>query len=190
MQTTTDAGSRQRIQEAIDVLRYKDVRSTTYERLWLTWEADALVQDLPQPRQLGQGLTYLLDHISLPVSAHDLLVGRISEQVPDEEQDLFPLLVRSTLKMAELIHGLKQDHERLDQAWRDIAPMLAQPSHIGDPQQFTVLANNFAELYRDHIAKENEELLDRAQHMLSSEQLKKIGKAMKERRQRPAEEDW
>ena len=108
----------------------------------------------------------------------------------DEEQDLFPLLVRSTLKMAELIHGLKQDHERLDQAWRDIAPMLAQPSHIGDPQQFTVLANNFAELYRDHIAKENEELLDRAQHMLSSEQLKKIGKAMKERRQRPAQNDW
>ena len=89
MQNTTDVGSRQRIAEAIDTLRHKDVRSTTYERLRLTWEADALVQGLPQPKQLGEGLAFLLDRISLPVRAHDLLVGRISEQLLDEDQERF-----------------------------------------------------------------------------------------------------
>jgi formate C-acetyltransferase len=85
----TGIGSRRRIDEAIDALRYKDVRSTTFERLVLTCEADTLVRELPQPLQLGEGLYYLLDRISLPVSPDDLILGRISEQVLDEGQELF-----------------------------------------------------------------------------------------------------
>jgi formate C-acetyltransferase len=87
--TAQDTGSRQRIDEAIDALRHKDVRSTTFERLVLTCEADALVQGLPQPRQLGEGLYYLLDRISLPTLPDDLILGRISEQIPDEDQERF-----------------------------------------------------------------------------------------------------
>ncbi|HJN49428.1 MAG: pyruvate formate lyase family protein [Pseudomonadales bacterium] len=73
-----------RVDEAIDMLRYKPVSSTTLERIRVTRRADERVSGLPQPLQLGEGLNYLLDHIAVPVSANDLLVGRIEEEVPDE----------------------------------------------------------------------------------------------------------
>ena len=77
------------IHEALDVLRFKDVRSTTLERLRVTWEADARVQGLPQPLQLGQGLYHLLDQVPVPVAAHDLLLGRMPERVPNEQEEAF-----------------------------------------------------------------------------------------------------
>ena len=77
------------VREAIDALRHKDVRSTTLERLRITWEADACVAGLSQPLQLGEGLYYLLDRIAVPVSTHDIILGRISEEVPDEEGEAF-----------------------------------------------------------------------------------------------------
>ncbi len=78
-----------RIDEAIDSLRHKDVRSTTLQRLRLTREADERVQGLPQPVQLGEGLFYLLDRIPVPVEPHDLLLGRMPEKVPDPEGERF-----------------------------------------------------------------------------------------------------
>jgi len=77
------------VEEAISVLRYKDVRSTTLERVRRTWEADLRVTNLPQPLQLGEGLYHLLDHIAVPVSSHDRILGRISEEVPDTEGEQF-----------------------------------------------------------------------------------------------------
>ncbi|NOZ23321.1 MAG: hypothetical protein GXP25_19785 [Planctomycetes bacterium] len=74
-----------RVQETIDALRCKDVRSSTLERLRLTVEADAHVDGMPQPLQLGHGLNFLLERISLPVTQDDLLVGRITEVIPDDE---------------------------------------------------------------------------------------------------------
>jgi len=67
----------------------KDVRSTTLERLRKTREADLHVQGLPQPLQLGEGLYHLLDHIDLPVEPDDLILGRILEEIPDEEGEAF-----------------------------------------------------------------------------------------------------
>ena len=67
----------------------KDVRSTTLERLRKTLEADLHVTGLPQPLQLGEGLYHLLDHIEVPVDPQDLLVGRILEEVPDDEGEAF-----------------------------------------------------------------------------------------------------
>lgn len=81
--------ARCRVDEALESLRHKEVRSTTLERLRLTRQADALVQGLPQPLQLGEGLYDLLDRIALPLSPHDLLLGRIAEEVPDEEGEAF-----------------------------------------------------------------------------------------------------
>ncbi len=80
-----DAARRARIDEALDVLRNKDVRSTTLERLKRTRDADAHVRDRPQPLQLGEGFRHLLEHITVPVASHDLLLGRILEEVPDDE---------------------------------------------------------------------------------------------------------
>jgi pyruvate-formate lyase len=77
------------IDEALDALRFKDVRSTTLERLWVTWEADARVQGLSQPLQLGEGLYDLLNRVPVPVAAHDLLLGRMPERVPDAAEEAF-----------------------------------------------------------------------------------------------------
>jgi formate C-acetyltransferase len=70
-------------------LTYKEIRSTTLERLRKTREADLHVGGLAQPLQLGEGLYHLLDHIDVPVAAGDLLVGRIGEEVPDVEGEAF-----------------------------------------------------------------------------------------------------
>ena len=75
--------------EAINCLRYKAIRCTTFHRLCITREADQRVQGLPQPRQLSEGLYYLLDRIPVPVETHDLLVGRIPERLPDESEEQF-----------------------------------------------------------------------------------------------------
>jgi hypothetical protein len=85
--------SRRRIAEAVCILREKDVRSATMERLRLSWEADAFVRGLPQQLQMGEGLYYLLDQISVPVFPDDLILGRITEEVPDADGEV--LLQRS-----------------------------------------------------------------------------------------------
>jgi len=76
--------SNARVREAVDDLTFKDVRSTTLERIRLTLEADDHVRGLPQPRQLGEGLQYLLERISTPLEPHDLIAGRVAEEIPDE----------------------------------------------------------------------------------------------------------
>jgi len=86
--TQTGPGESRR-REAIDSLRYKHVRSTTLERLRLTRQADEGLGQQPQPLQLGEGLYYLLERISLPLDPHDLLLGRISEEVPDAVGEAF-----------------------------------------------------------------------------------------------------
>ena len=73
--------------EAIGSLWSKDVRSTTLERIRLTDEADELVRGLSQPLLLGAGLAYILRNIALPLETHDLLVGRMTEVVPDEAEE-------------------------------------------------------------------------------------------------------
>ena len=75
--------SRRRVDEAVTVLRFKDVHSTTLERLKITRDADARVVGLPQPLKLGEGLYHILDRIAVPVLPDDLIVGRILEEVPD-----------------------------------------------------------------------------------------------------------
>lgn len=76
--------------EAIDALTKKPVKSTTLERIRLfTYADEHVVCGLPQPLQYGLGLKYVLEHISLPLKPYDLILGRISEEVPDEEGERF-----------------------------------------------------------------------------------------------------
>lgn len=104
----------------------------------------------------------------------------------DEEQDLFPRLARQSLKLADRVHRLRQDHARMDGLWLQLGPLLAVPSRITDLDAFAALVAEFAALYRDHIASENSEVLELAEHILSSDELKKLGQQMAERRGRPA----
>lgn len=101
----------------------------------------------------------------------------------DEEQDLFPMLVRTSLKIAETIHHLKQDHQRMETLWQELEPLLTGIEKIESPAQFTITATEFAQLYRSHIERENEFILSTAQHLLSAQQLNKLGRAMADRRQ-------
>lgn len=107
----------------------------------------------------------------------------------DEEQDVFPRVLRSSAEMADVVHRLRQDHEQIDAAWNDLGPMLADPRHIGDTEQFAALVDRFCTLYREHIKSEEDEFFDRVQHLLNSDELKKIGKSMQERRQPKAQDD-
>jgi len=100
----------------------------------------------------------------------------------DEEQDIFPRLVRQSLKLAETIHALKKQHEELDAAWRAVEPYLERPGDIEDAAEFRRLAQTMSDAYRAHIETEENDLLEIASHILSSDDLKQIGYAMAERR--------
>ena len=100
----------------------------------------------------------------------------------DEEQDVFPRLARQSLKLADLVHTLKLEHEQLEALWAKLSPLLAKPASIEDVNSFQALAERFADAYRTHVRKENSELLEMAQHIFSSDELMQIGRAMAERR--------
>ena len=42
----------------------------------------------------------------------------------DEEQDLFPKLSQQSMKIAELVFGLRKEHQQLDALWNELAPVL------------------------------------------------------------------
>jgi hemerythrin-like domain-containing protein len=100
----------------------------------------------------------------------------------DEEQDLFPRLARQSLKLADLVHRLRQDHAQMETLWRQLEPQLARPAQITDLDAFAALVADFAAAYRSHIARENEDLLEMARHILGSGELKALGQKMAERR--------
>jgi len=100
----------------------------------------------------------------------------------DEEKDLFPLLNGQSLKLAELIFKLKQDHQALDTLWQQLAGDLKQGSALAENPDFAGHVAQFCAAYREHIDIENRELLFLAQHSLSSRQLEDIGRSMAKRR--------
>lgn len=100
----------------------------------------------------------------------------------DEEQDLFPMLNNQSLKLADIIYRLKQDHEKLDQLWQSLASELNKPATLAEDQNFAEHAQAYCAACRAHITVENKELLGMAQHILSSRQLEDLGKAMARRR--------
>ena len=100
----------------------------------------------------------------------------------DEEIDLFPLLQRQSLKLADLVYSLKQEHPQLDAAWAHLDPDLRRLDHVVDLDAFPGKVTDLCNRYRAHIKRENNELLDIAQHILSSKQQKAMGEAMAKRR--------
>lgn len=100
----------------------------------------------------------------------------------DEEQDLFPLLNGQSLKLADIIYKLKQDHQQLDKRWQQLAADLKQTSTLADNPDFAEHVAQFCHAYHEHIDKENRELLFMAQHSLSTHQLEDLGRAMARRR--------
>jgi hemerythrin-like domain-containing protein len=100
----------------------------------------------------------------------------------DEELDLFPLLQRQSLKLADLVYSLKQEHPQIEDAWSRLEPDLRRLNQMEDLDAFASKAADFCSRCRAHIKRENDELLTLAQHSLSSKQQQAMGEAMAERR--------
>jgi len=134
-------------------------------------------------------LTALLDSNSLDADAREAArnISRYFSQSAalhhrDEEQDLFPRINRQSLKIADLVYTLKKEHETLDALWEHVAPELKSLPDDGFSAGFKQAAGEFSTLCRQHIARENRELLPLAGNSLSQQTLREIGESMAKRR--------
>ncbi len=100
----------------------------------------------------------------------------------DDEEDLFPRLNRQSLKIAELVHVLKKEHEQLETLWGALSPDLKRLPGEGFSKEFTSAADDFCSLYRQHIERENMEFLPLVANSLSQQELTEIGESMAVRR--------
>jgi hemerythrin-like domain-containing protein len=100
----------------------------------------------------------------------------------DEEEDLFPLLQHQSLKLADMIFRLQQEHEQLAVLWNSLATIFRKPGDLEENTDFPAQLQQFCELYRAHIKFENEDVLAMAQHIISQRQLEELGDAMARRR--------
>ena len=105
----------------------------------------------------------------------------------DEERDLFPALLESmagsdAVCLRELTTSLCSDHRRLEQRWAALRQRLL---HIATGATSTLACADvpgFVQLYEQHIAREEAELLPMAARLLSDAELDRIGVAMRRRR--------
>jgi len=100
----------------------------------------------------------------------------------DKEQNLFPIVNRQSLKLADIIYRLKREHDELTSTWNRIQGDLKTPAALQDNKAFATQVEKFCSGYRQHIAYETRELLGIAQHILSQRQLEELGDAMARRR--------
>ena len=100
----------------------------------------------------------------------------------DEEEDLFPRLNRQSLRIAELIQDLKQEHTRLDQLWEVMVTELKSLPGNGFSDDFLQANRDFCTLSRQHVNRENMEFLPLAASSLSQLDLGEIGESMAARR--------
>ena len=105
----------------------------------------------------------------------------------DEEQDLFPALLESmagsdAIGLRELTAALCNDHRTLERRWAGLHQQLSQVAegHAAPLDDNDVAG--FVQLYEQHIAREEAELLPTAARLLSDAELDRIGRAMRIRR--------
>jgi hemerythrin-like domain-containing protein len=109
----------------------------------------------------------------------------------DEEQSLFPLLRESTRQdvqsALETVESLEHDHAAADQSHAEIDRIYVRWLDAGslDAAQTAHLAQvlrDLREMYRKHIAVEDQQVFPLAGKVLNEQQLAKIGKEMADRR--------
>lgn len=105
----------------------------------------------------------------------------------DEEDDLFPALIRHQPATAEAVHALEQDHlraARLHAVVDQIAEQWIRDGVLGEGavKELKQALDDLALLYGEHIRTEETELFPRASQVLQAEELDAIGRRMAERR--------
>jgi len=105
----------------------------------------------------------------------------------DEEQDLFPALLASmagsdAVCLRELTEALCNDHRFLEQRWAALRQRLSLVAEGAASTLEDADVAGFAQLYAQHIIREEAELLPMAARLLSDGELDRIGRAMRIRR--------
>jgi hemerythrin-like domain-containing protein len=106
----------------------------------------------------------------------------------DEEESLFPLL-RPKLAAQDLsyLDGLEQQHDEAEAAYADLRRILTRISSQPDPgpelvAEYRAAAEHLREIYRAHIASEDEVLTGIARRTLSEADLEQLSDEMRRRR--------
>lgn len=105
----------------------------------------------------------------------------------DEEEDLFPALLRSApdaelARLRALIDVLLGQHRELERIWGKLRSKLEDIGLETKPGLDADEVGRMVELYRSHIAREESELLPLAARLLGDTQLDTVGRAMRLRR--------
>ncbi|MGH8588380.1 MAG: hemerythrin domain-containing protein, partial [Gammaproteobacteria bacterium] len=75
----------------------------------------------------------------------------------DEERALFPRIVNCSFLIDGMIERLALDHDEIEAAWGELAPLLRHPEDIANPKRLSQVAHPFEKLLREHIVRENED---------------------------------
>jgi Hemerythrin HHE cation binding domain len=105
----------------------------------------------------------------------------------DEEHDLFPALLESmagsdAVCLRELTTALCTDHRALEARWRALRQVLERVAAGVATLLAAADVQGFVDLYAQHIAREESELLPMAARLLSDAELDRVGLAMRARR--------
>ncbi|HQR03465.1 MAG: hemerythrin domain-containing protein [Proteobacteria bacterium] len=110
------------------------------------------------------------------------IAGRFHHE--DEEVNLFPLLMerRQDSATLQLCSELEADHARLNALWLALREQLDKIAGGGSAALDADLVSRFSQGYREHIARENTEVLPLAQRLLTAADIKALSLAMSGRR--------
>ena len=100
----------------------------------------------------------------------------------DEEQSLFPRLVAAAPDARELVRHLEREHVTLAARWARLRPLLSAIVARGGAFLPVKDVDAFRAAYAAHIAREEGELLPRAEQVLATKDLAAIGAEMAARR--------
>jgi hemerythrin-like domain-containing protein len=101
----------------------------------------------------------------------------------DEEASVFPRLeLLKSGRVADLLHDLSRDHDRLTANWRKLRPLIAAIAAGQRANLPPKLVADAIAAYDAHIAKEERELLPLAEQTFDAATIAAIGKEMALRR--------
>jgi hemerythrin-like domain-containing protein len=93
----------------------------------------------------------------------------------DEERALFPRIVNRSFLIDGMIERLALDHDEIEAAWGELAPLLRHPEEIANPKRLSQVAHAFEKLLREHIVRENEDFFPNLEAFLASDRRPDIG---------------
>ena len=105
----------------------------------------------------------------------------------DEERALFPRIVNRSFLIDGMIERLALDHDEIEAAWGELAPLLRHTEAIANPKRLSQVAHPFDKLLREHIVRENEDFFPKLEVLLASDRRRDIGLEMARLRGRPSE---